>query len=182
MVSEASRNLDLEVSELMWIESCLTPSQMAAVDGPHPSEGPDQIMCLKVGTALLEALGAETLIAVSFTEDELWLLRERVDIYASQGANTRLGLGIKVKVYQALLSISNERAAGAVLSGLPGAGIHSEEAMSSKGINDAVRQWSEANKNPRSGASGDDHKKSEKSGADDPTDRADEEAKPSQAA
>ena len=101
MTEELSRNVELELAELICIEHTLAPSQ-AVVGSDEPGVlGPGKETCLKIGTAILEALSNQQPITVSFTEDELWLLRERVSIYTSQGANADLGLVIKAKLYQA---------------------------------------------------------------------------------
>ncbi len=143
MAAEASRSLDLALPELVLIESCLSPTEMANREERFAAAAPDRDMCLKVAAALLEASEREARIAVSFGESELWILRERVDIYASQGTNNRLGLDIKQKVYQALLSITNERAAGAFFAGVPTAAVVAPERISGEEMNDALRRWKE---------------------------------------
>ncbi len=128
----------------MWVESCLSPSQFIARDDAQSASSPTREMCLKVGAALLEALNTQKYVAVTFTEQELWVLRERVDIYASQGTNTRLGLEIKKKLYEAMLSIDVERGAGAVLAGLSISEGASDGQMSGKEVHDAVARWKQA--------------------------------------
>ena len=106
-MEEPCRTVDLELTELVCIEHTLTPSEVAGGAALLASRD----LCLKIATALLEALKRRVPISVSLTESELWLLRERCSIYTSQGANADLGLVIKSKLYEAILSISNERAA-----------------------------------------------------------------------
>lgn len=144
MMEELSRNLELELAELICIEHSLTPSQAVTGSTEAGGLGPGKETCLKVGTAILEALGNQQPITVTFTEEELWLLRERVSIYTSQGASADLGLVIKTKLYQALLSIGNIRAAEAVLGDVNTAEDQPEAGMSREEVDDAVRGWQEA--------------------------------------
>lgn len=144
MTEELSRNIELELAELICIEHTLSPSQAIAGSAESGVLGPGKETCLKIGTAILEALSNQQPIAVSFTEDELWLLRERVSIYTSQGANADLGLVIKSKLYQALLSIGNKRAAEAVLSDVTTVDDQTDAGMSREEVDDAVRRWQEA--------------------------------------
>src|SRR3990172_7743947 len=131
MTEDLSRNIELELAELICIEHTLSPSQAVAGSAESGVLGPGKETCLKIGTAILEALSAQSRpVGISFTEDELWLLRERISIYTSQGANADLGLVIKAKLYQALLSIGNIRAAEAVLGEVTTADDQTEAGMS----------------------------------------------------
>jgi hypothetical protein len=144
MTEELSRNIELELAELICIEHTLSPSQAIAGGAESGVLGPGKETCLKVGTAILEALANQSRpVGISFTEEELWLLRERVSIYTSQGANADLGLVIKAKLYQALLSIGNKRAAEAVLGEVATAEDRTEAGMSREEVDDAVRRWQE---------------------------------------
>ena len=145
MTEEQSRNIEFELAELICIEHTLAPSQAVAGSAESGVLGPGKDTCLKIGTAILEALSNQQPIAISFTEDELWLLRERVSIYTSQGAAADLGLIIKSKFYQALLSIGNKRAAEAVLEDAAMVGKDSEgEGLSREEVDDGIRRWNEA--------------------------------------
>ena len=142
MVEGLSRIIELEIAELICIEHALSPSQAVTGSNEAGAAGPGKETCLKIGTAILEALGNRSRpVGISFTDDELWLMRERVSIYTSQGANADLGLVIKAKLYQALLSIGNTRAAQAALGGV----VTDEEPdgaeMSREEVDDAVRRW-----------------------------------------
>lgn len=142
MTEELSRNIEFELAELICIEHALTPSQAVA----GSPDGPGKETCLKVGTALVQALSGPQIFTINFTEDELWQLRERVSIYTSQGANADLGLVIKSKIYQALLSIGNKRAADAVMSDAEVTAAQEgelDEPMSREEVDDAVRRWQE---------------------------------------
>lgn len=65
-------------------------------------------VCLKVGSALVELMqrggDAVTTIEVGFETDELWVLRDHIDIYLQTATNQRLGIELKVKIYKALLA------------------------------------------------------------------------------
>ncbi|MBI4218981.1 MAG: hypothetical protein HY682_02480 [Chloroflexi bacterium] len=141
MMEETTRNLDLDLAELICIESCLAPSQAgkSGVDAAGPS--PSRETCLKIGAAILESLSTQQPIGLSLTEDELWILRERVSVYTSQGASTDLGLVLKSKVYQALLSIDNTRAADTVLGDLGTADEDVDSGMTREEVDDAIRRW-----------------------------------------
>jgi hypothetical protein len=144
MSEEHARTIELELAELICIEHTLSPSQAIAGSTESGVLGPGKETCLKIGTAILEAMANQSQpVGISFTEEELWLLRERVSIYTSQGANADLGLVIKAKVYQALLSIGNHRAAEAVLGQVATADGHTETGMSREEVDDAVRRWQE---------------------------------------
>lgn len=145
MTEDLSRNIELELAELICIEHTLSPSQAIAGSAECGVVGPGKETCLKIGTAILEALASQSRpVGISFTEEELWLLRERVSIYTSQGANADLGLVIKAKLYQALLSIGNIRAAEAVLGEVVTTEDQAEIRMSREEVEDAVKRWQEA--------------------------------------
>ena len=154
MTEELSRSVELELAELICIEHTLAPSQAVAGIMESGVLGPGKDTCLKIGTAILEALSNDSYpIGINFTEDELWLLGERVSIYTSQGSNADLGLVIKSKIYQALLSIGNNRAAEAVLEEVAPVDEQAEEGMSREEVDDAVRRWQEisGHRNPGPG-------------------------------
>lgn len=104
--------LQLSLAELMAIEAILDldvvnanptdPSTGRVDDGP-----PFREFCLKVGSAVCEAAKTQVEVVVVFDADELWLLRENLDIFATSGANQEFGLQLKCKVYQALLELVN---------------------------------------------------------------------------
>jgi hypothetical protein len=155
MTEDLSRNIELERAELICIEHNLSPSQAIAGGAESGILGPGKETCLKVGTAILEALSNQSrAVGISFTEDELWLLRERVSIYTSQGASADLGLVIKAKLYQALLSIGNKRGAEAVLGEVATSGDQTEAGMSREEVDDAVRRWQEVSGDPRNAGPG----------------------------
>ncbi|MBI4218878.1 MAG: hypothetical protein HY682_01960, partial [Chloroflexi bacterium] len=145
MAEEQTRSLELDLPELICIEHSLAPSQ-AASGSDALGLAPSKDTCLKVGAALLEALNSQKPVSVGFTEDELWMMRERLSIYTSQGANTDLGLVIKSKVYYALLSIGNERGAEAVFGIVSTATVEPETdgGISRQEVDDAVRKWEES--------------------------------------
>lgn len=145
MATEASGIIELELSELMCVESSLAPSETSSSGTGDGSTVPTRETCLKVGAALLEALQEPARPAgISFNEDELWLLRERLSIYTSLGPRTDVGLAVKSKVYAALLSIANERSARDAFDGMftvqhgAGAGLSRQE------VDDAIRKWADA--------------------------------------
>ena len=98
---------------------------------------------------------------LSVDETILWLLRERVSIYTSQGASADLGLVIKSKLYQALLSIGNMRAAEAVIGEVTTAEVQTDAGMSREEVDDAVRHWQEVSgfrRNPGPGGGAGPHR------------------------
>lgn len=153
MENEASRIIELELPELMCIEYSLAPSEIGSAKNDGGSPAPTRETCLKVGTALLEALEDQQPIGVSFHEGELWALRERLSIYTSQGPRTDLGLVVKSKVYAALLSIANERSAKDALGEMPTA--RNGTGLSRQEVDDALRMWAEANGEKGDPGSGD---------------------------
>lgn len=102
----------LGLAELMAIETTLglevvnsNPAEPATgmiSDGP-----PFRELCLKVGSAVCEAAKTQAEVVVVFDADELWLLRETLDIFATSGPNQEFGLHLKCKVYGALLEMTN---------------------------------------------------------------------------
>lgn len=95
--------MNLSLAELKLVERELSPSFHV---GSEKTTEPlaSRTLCLKVGGALLE-VGDENSVVVEFDEPELWLLRERLDIAAIAGANMRLGLDLKRKLYAELLAL-----------------------------------------------------------------------------
>ena len=90
------------------MENALAPSVTTQKNGPAKD------MMLRVGSALIESMRTQADESVYFEAAELWILRERLSIYASQGADTMLGMRLKAKVYAALI----ESSANDVLSDL----------------------------------------------------------------
>lgn len=104
-------NLQLTLAEIMAIEDTLSLDYVSdgtmmytgfIEDGPNWRE-----LCLKVGSAVCEAARAQNDIAIAFDADELWLLREALDIFATSGSDQTFGLTLKCKVYAGLLSLAN---------------------------------------------------------------------------
>lgn len=158
MTTDASRIIEFELPELICIENSLAPSQTGSAKSNDVSSAPTKETCLKVGAALLEALDTQSpAVAISFDEDELWMLRERLSIYTSQGPRMDLGLVVKSKVYAALLSIGNERAAEAAIGGTLTAQDRADAELSREEVDDAIRRWQEKpdyRRNPVLGSGG----------------------------
>ena len=99
--------IEFSKDELLAIEHCLTPSEVSAnpdSSGFLPNGFPTKEMRLKVGKSLVEHEISGKSIGIEFVEIELWILTERIDIYMETPLK-RIGLEIKVKVYQDLLRI-----------------------------------------------------------------------------
>lgn len=105
--------LHFEKSELLLIELALTPSEVSQGDGGLlPASITSKELCLKIGSALLDALETGTEVDICLTEMECWVLRERVNILASLGTRGDVGLLVKKKLYQALLAYDLEKQVG----------------------------------------------------------------------
>ena len=97
--------MNLSLAELKLIERELSPSFFSAsASETSPVPLASRTLCLKVGGALLE-VGNEGEVVVKFDSEELWLLRERLDIAAISGANMNLGLDLKRKLYTELRAL-----------------------------------------------------------------------------
>jgi len=145
-MDEALRTLTLELAELICIEHALSPSaRFAEQDVNGLSDyAPSDTLCLRIGSALLEAITSQDTVTVSVSGAELWLLRERVSIYTSQGASADLGLVIKTKVYAALISIADELSlTDAGIKDAPGDTDGNDE-PSHEEVKDALEAWREA--------------------------------------
>ena len=103
--------LTLSLAELMAVEAslgleCITNEAVPATglveDGPQFRN-----LCLKVGSALCESARTKSDVELVFNADELWLLRENIDVYATSGDDQSFGLTLKCKVYAALLTVSD---------------------------------------------------------------------------
>ncbi|MBI2098566.1 MAG: hypothetical protein HYT49_02815 [Candidatus Wildermuthbacteria bacterium] len=106
-------NISFDPYELMALESVLTPSEVTAnAEKMGALTVPTQDLCLKVGSALIEARekGGEADLVLS--EPECWILRERANIFMSIGQRHDVGLSIKLKLYHLLLDYAFEREAG----------------------------------------------------------------------
>lgn len=90
--------------ELLVIESVLTPTE-AATDHQRAADSliPSRDLCLKVGSSLLQAREREGEVVLALSEQECWVVRERVNIFASVGPRQDVGLTVKLKVYRMLL-------------------------------------------------------------------------------
>lgn len=98
-------------NEVLLIESVLSPTELVGHADSPPL--PTKEMCLKLGSALYEmtsrAQGTETTtppatLEVVFTDQELWILRERLNIFAVLGDDTSIGVRLKTKIYEELRS------------------------------------------------------------------------------
>ena len=95
----------LDRALLILIEGELSPTERVGTS-EKPGRfrmAPDEEMCLKVGGGLI-AVG-EGKVEVTWTETELWILRERVSITAASGGNPRAGYDLKRMVYEELLAL-----------------------------------------------------------------------------
>lgn len=100
----SGRAVSLTLAELVCIENTLSPSQVVQ------EVGPDKTMVLRIGGALVEAQKTTQDQLVWLSDADLWLLRERLSVYAAQGVSVSLGLVLKCKIYEAPLSINAEAA------------------------------------------------------------------------
>ncbi|MDO8688825.1 MAG: hypothetical protein Q7R39_02225, partial [Dehalococcoidia bacterium] len=157
---EATRSLELSSDHLLIIEGVLTPTRRVLPDWkPDDSSGgggssspttnplmlPDDALCLKVGAAFIEANKTGSNVHVTLTESELWILRERVDSQARIG-NSPVGMEIKTQVYDALLSITNSRAANDMMeeTGMTDGDVEEPDADAGREAMDAVTNpWGE---------------------------------------
>lgn len=94
--------IELSHNELILLDSVLAPT--AFIEGPEAY--PDKPLCLKIGSALLEAEHHEP-VPIAFGVQELWILRERVNIFAAVGSDAQVGLVLKRKLYRDLLAVEN---------------------------------------------------------------------------
>ena len=124
--------LILSLGELVCVENVLAPSVTTQRGGPAKA------MMLRVGSALIEGMQTQADQSVYFEAAELWILRERLSIYASQGADTMLGMRLKAKVYAALIAVS------------------AKETISGLGLGDADADAEYASEGPAESESSDD--------------------------
>lgn len=108
----ANHQVVFDKAQLMLMESALSPSEVSQDrTGTSPSSLPSKELCLKVGSALIQALeGVEAPLVL--TEEECWTLRERVNIFTAVGERVDAGLTVKALLYQLLLQYAAEREAG----------------------------------------------------------------------
>jgi hypothetical protein len=95
-----------DLSELMTIESRLSPSEVSASRDRESlmDDGvPSRDLILKVGLALLEAKD-QAAATIHLTSRELWTLRERVHIADAIGKRDA-GYQVKLKLYYALREV-----------------------------------------------------------------------------
>ena len=111
MVNEIEFGLD----QLLILESMLTPSEVS-LDKPEPLPlgVPIKELCLKIGSALVQAAKGQR-VPLVLTETECWILRERVSIFTTVGTNQQEGLEIKLLLYKLLLEYAAEREVGTLL-------------------------------------------------------------------
>lgn len=105
---DGSAEIELDMDELLVLEHLLTPSELQMPQDEsglaHPSL-PSKEMCLKIGWAWLEAQQAQASLSVTFNAQELWIMRERVDIFVSLATSPHLGMTLKRKLYTALREV-----------------------------------------------------------------------------
>ena len=96
--------LEDSISNLMFPSAGIfTEDQLLPLDVPTKS------LCLKIGSALIEALKNEDQeIELTLTEEDYWIFRERVSIFKTIGT-IRVGENTKRKIYTALLSITDQK-------------------------------------------------------------------------
>lgn len=110
-VSEAA--LAFDPHELMALESVLTPSEVSTeAQKAQPQSAPTRDLCLKIGSALLQSREQGGEVIMVLTEQEVWLLRERISVFMAIGSRSDVGLSIKLKLYGLLLDYAFAREAG----------------------------------------------------------------------
>ena len=82
--------------ELLLIEAVLSPSEISEYE--HTKGTVYKDFLLHVGAVLVHGH-----IDFSITEEELWILRERINVFAAVGNNLDVGLRLKKKIYALLL-------------------------------------------------------------------------------
>ena len=105
-----------DLYELMALEATLSPSEVSGGDGKVllSSSVPSKDLCLKIGSALIQAREAGGAVDLVLTEPEFWVLRERVSIFTSIGQRHDLGMTIKLKLYRLLLEYAFAREVGEI--------------------------------------------------------------------
>lgn len=103
-----AKSITLDEDELGLIESHLTPSEVGQVgtDGFLPDNVPTRSFCLKIGSALAEAYNTKAPLEVALTQEECWILRERLSIYERIANRQNGGLLLKLKIYGLLQSFA----------------------------------------------------------------------------
>ena len=106
--------LSFDRYELMLIEAALSPSTVSA-DSESLSSSPSKELCLKVGSALEETIASskpDYRTSLNLTEQECWILQERINIFASSGPRVDSGISIKRELYRALLEYAFDSSVG----------------------------------------------------------------------
>lgn len=105
--------VSFDLYELMALEATLSPSEVSAGEGKTPSQAmPSRELCLKIGSALVQARETGGAVDLTLSEPECWILRERVSIFTSIGQRHDLGMAIKMKLYHLLLDYAFTREVG----------------------------------------------------------------------
>ena len=107
-------NLTFDRYELTYLEMVLAPSEIAVEcngDSFLPKCIPTKRLCMAIGSAWMEALASNNEVGIALTEQDLWILRERVNLGATIGQE-RVGQTIKTKLYQALQAVEVKLATG----------------------------------------------------------------------
>ena len=142
-----------DLYELMALEATLSPSEVSGGDGKSllPSSVPSKDLCLKIGSALVQAREAGGAVDLTLSEPECWILRERVSIFTSIGQRHDLGMAIKMKLYHLLLEYAFAREVGDNLHTVEGREISGSNLQ--KGI--AEWEWRQKkNVPPKGGGDG----------------------------
>lgn len=96
--------------ELTLLAHRLTPSEVSMrTEGSFlPPDVPSKELCLKIGSALLQAMESNGEVEIAINEHEGWALRERVSPF-EQVATLPVGLSITKKLFGLLLEFDGER-------------------------------------------------------------------------
>lgn len=128
--------------ELLVIESVLTPTE-AAMEHQRAQDAlmPSKELCLKVGSALLQARERDGEVVLALSEQECWVVRERVNIFASVGSKQDVGLTVKLKVYHMLLEYAFAQEVGDIE-------VSDHNERSAREVRDALAHERDRNPNP----------------------------------
>lgn len=107
----------LTEQEVLLLEERLVPSEVSverAGGGFLPSGVPSKELVLKVGSAYLEVVDGAREVEVVLTEEECWVLRERVRQADGIGSHGYVGRGLKAKIYRMLMEFDARKRLGEV--------------------------------------------------------------------
>lgn len=111
--------LEVNRDELIFIDVALYPTEITHQQELLDAYIPSKELAKKVGYALLETADSGGNTKLVLSENECWMLRERIDVRTGTSTRPKLGFELKCKLYEILLEFETDRGVIEITDSLP---------------------------------------------------------------